>query len=385
MAFNINKRQAAPTDGEGEGSSTTPDSTKPSNVVATQSWVRHLLDKFREWRISFMTGQLQVTGQTQTGTLQSGAILTNGITTNRLTILDENGKPMIVYIKDGKLVCEYKFEDIFLYPGNGVTIKSFFVLPDESMKTALSGTAKEVMNRFLPVQDPCFTMMNGNTCFKLCDSDGKHLRTPKTLLVTCGEDKKITALKVCDDGLNLIRRIELPENTGVNKLTINLPVITGEDEPTFPLLPSNNACANCPQCGKCSHGGNLPGFPDALPPFPPFVGGYPIPLNANLFNDDPISVNISCNCGEGNKPLMIEDLCCEGAEDYINVGGRIVELGTSREPVEVGADTETDPVEEGVQYVNFVTDTYSNIVLRRDDFERDRRQFLVFETRSVEG
>lgn len=127
MAFNTKNTRLAPPNGSTDGSTGDSNSgiseietIKHSNVVATQSWVGHVLDRIWNWTHKFRTGEIQVTGPLQAESIHATEIRANEIVANKLTLLDDNGKPVTLYVDEyGELKTQKTFEGVFIYPGNG--------------------------------------------------------------------------------------------------------------------------------------------------------------------------------------------------------------------------------------------------------------------------
>lgn len=104
MAFKIRKRQAAE---QVDGSTTsissenTTTSSSSSNVVATQSWVHNILKGFWDWTNFFATKQARISGALDAGTIKTPELQANDIYATKFTLLDGEGRPAIIYIKDG--------------------------------------------------------------------------------------------------------------------------------------------------------------------------------------------------------------------------------------------------------------------------------------------
>ena len=88
------------------------------HVVATQSWVKTMLNKFWDWTKYFATQTLQVAGGLHAGRIKTAELQTNDIYTSRFTLLDPFGRPALVYVDEkGNLRVQYDFQDVFVYSG----------------------------------------------------------------------------------------------------------------------------------------------------------------------------------------------------------------------------------------------------------------------------
>lgn len=166
---------------------------KPSNVVATQSWVFWVLKKFWDWTRFFATKTLHVAGGLNAGRVKTGELQAGDIYAKRIMLLDPEGNPAVLHINgEGKFQVDYEYKDAFFYPGvddTAVKIQSFVYRfgtePEVIARNFVGLTPFEIMLNFVPFESNCYREMNGKVCYKLCEADGVEERIDKTLLVTC--------------------------------------------------------------------------------------------------------------------------------------------------------------------------------------------------------
>ena len=182
-----------------------------SNVVATQSWVYRMMKGFWNWTRFFATQTLQVASEMYSKRIKTEELQGGDVYAKRLVLLDPKGKPAVVYIdENGDLQREYKFEDVFLYGGDGVDIKSYFYrIPGNIMANFVGLTPIETLMNFTPFQKIDDSVeFNGKTCPRLCEADGIDELVKETLLLKCPQTKKIVGLKVVDSDGELVKELD---------------------------------------------------------------------------------------------------------------------------------------------------------------------------------
>ena len=241
---------------------------------------------------------------------------------------------------------------MFVYPGTDLKVMEFqynpfYPLISENFK---GFTPHQILAKFHPLVDEEFVMVGGKTCYRLCDADGEGFVIPRTLLITCDETKTITGLKICDDQFNLIRSIQLPDNRSTRRLSINMPQIQNGSGWDIVELP--NVIIPDPLC----------------PPQPPKPGFLPInPLDPSIFDDVPPN----------------------GAENMFSSRDILFNAIPSNDIFDEDGENESTQVDssttqiQDVQFVDYRTDNYSNITLSKDDFEKNKKQFIMFEVERV--
>ena len=110
-------------------------------------------------------------------------------------------------------------------------------------------------------------------------------------------------------------------------------------------------------------------IPDPLyPPQPPKPGFLPInPLDPSIFDDVPPN-------GSENM-FSSRDILFDA-----NPSNDIFDEDGEKESTQV--DSSTTQIQD-VQFVDYRTDNYSNITLSKDDFEKNKKQFIMFEVERV--
>lgn len=327
------------------------------NVVATQSWVRNALRGIMAWATSFRTGSLQVEGQTQSQTIITNAVRTSEIQTESLVLVDRDGKAMKLYVgDDGKVAVEYAFENVYLYPSTGIDVRCLYYTNERTIVDEFNGlTPEQVFMKFVEYTDVKTTTYDEVECPRLCLADGEDKLVDRTLMFTCGQNKLMTGLQICDQDMNLLATIPVPEGKAVRRLTVNLPYFVDENEVnTFVELPKVSSCP----CG---------GDTIVLPHFPGRRPNPSLKLSADIFDDEVRLTNGGLDVG--TPAVTIEDCAC-GKPEQPHLATQ-----TTDEVLE------TDEI--GVRQGAYVTDAYSNLVLKRSDFKANKMQFLLVQTRDA--
>ena len=322
-------------------------SNKP-NVVATQSWVCKTLKGFWNWTKFFATQTMQVAGKLHAQSVSTQELKTNDAYATKLTLIDPNGRPGVVYINEqGELKIDYDFQDVFVYPGNGdLDVKRFVYRTEDMAKNFYGLTPYETFLNFVPFDSFQHCEFNERICYKLCQADGADELIDNTLLFTCSHVKRIAAVKVLDDDGELVSTFLLPSDVNVRMLTVNMPSFapSGSDESVKVKLFSGSSI---------SHENFMPFVPPFLkPPFHP----VPVPFFA-----PPKILHPSDDLFEDENPIK-DDIFDETP------------------PQPPTGEPEIPQQNYEVVYENYGTDTYYNIVLRRSNFTKNVKQYLVVET-----
>lgn len=224
MAFNFNKKRTLQIDSIDEKKETT------NGVIATQGWVSNVLNRVWAWTLWFRTTNLTVNHAMNCNKIFSNGISSDKVVAREITLIGRDGKPYNLFVDEsGELKAKYDFERVYVYPGNDVEIKEFKYDPTyPKVSDNFRGfTPHQIMSRFFKFVDEEFVIEDGIRCPMLCPADGNGIVVPHTLLITCNETKMITAVKICDEDFNLVKRLPLPEGKATRKLTINMPMISG--------------------------------------------------------------------------------------------------------------------------------------------------------------
>ena len=188
---------------------------KPSNVVATQSWVFGVLRKFWDWTRFFATKTLRVAGSVHAGRVVTNEVQTGDAYARKLMLIDPVGRPAVVYINElGELKVDYEFRDVFFYPGpddDEIKIKNFVYKfgtePEVIARNFVGLTPFEIMLNYVPFESNCHKELNNKVCYKICAADGGEERVDKTMLVTCPQTKKIVGVEVIDAAGEFVKYI----------------------------------------------------------------------------------------------------------------------------------------------------------------------------------
>lgn len=378
MAFDTMK-QRLPDQEQEEDENTTTERPHYGNTVATQSWVGHVLDRIWAWTYSFKTKRLQVDGPISSGNLTTNGVQTNFLTADHITLVNSNGQAMRLYVdENGALKTEFDFKNLFLYPGSGeYMVRKYSYDPQMSAyENFMQVTPRQLLKNFHKYEDDVkMTTYDGKTCYKLYDADGKDEIIPKTLLITCDYTKKISKLVILNDKLEETKTI--PLTTPVRNVTINMPCFNVDGMNVYPVVPKvcyTNSKAHCsvPLIPGVPPPFPMPPFPGYIDPCPPHFTS-PYPLSPSLF-DDPEDVSgtifwiedddCKCKFGSTNEDEPLDGLVEVTAPDP-----------SDEQVLSSGNSTSPEP-----QHMNFTTNTYTNVVLKRSDFDTNQVQYLKIET-----
>lgn len=357
-----------------------PPSILKSNVVATQSWVYRTLKGFWNWTKFFATQTLQVAGRMYAKKIKTLELQGDDIYAKRLVLLDPKGKPAIVWIdENGDLQREYKYEDVYLYLQDGVEVKSYVYRFPEIITNFYGLTPIETYINFIPYQSNDTKELNGNTCPRLCEADEADEIIKETLLLRCNETQRIVGLKVLDSDGELLKRLDFtpPDGVNVRRITVNMPCFKPaegqEGETSYVVLPGEI------MDGNSQFRPFVPPFlkppmppPQFCPPTPPVVPPVVKPivvppnLSPDLFDDKHID--------------ELEDaswLFSDGNSGFNNIG-------TEQEGEE---ETPNQPfyIQPGYQvaYEPYHANTYSNVIVKRSDFDKNKEQYLALDLENV--
>lgn len=379
MAFNIrktNKRLPAfgnQTDiGQNEESSSEsglidvePGLEEKSNVVATQSWVFRVLKKFWNWTKFFATESLQVAGGLNAGRVKTNELQTNDAYATRLTLVDPNGRPGVIYINSlGELKIDYDFQNVFVYPGAGdLEVKNFvyrYGTDDEHIATNFVGlTPYELMLNFVDFGSNETKRFNEKTCFRLCTADGKDELVDKTLLFKCKQTKKIVSVKVLDGDGQMVGEplLEIPDDRNFRTLTINMPSFKENESGQIQYVPMV---------------GDFPAIGNGA--FQPFVPPFLLPPKPHFFvpPTKPITVPQEAMQAALSNDIFDEQEVAVGDNIFGNLGQDSDSSGLDK-PISINSGYE-------VLFNTYSTSTYVNLVLKQSDFQKNKEQFLVVET-----
>lgn len=358
MAFKTKKRLPAQDTGNETDSTTSSigGNNTSSNVVATQSWVVNALKRFWDWTRFFATEQLKVAGSINSGRVKTCELETNDLYAHRFMLLDDDGRPAVITLKNGILDVDYDFQDVFMYSGELPVFNYVWRFPDSTIDNFIGLTPYETYVNFIPFTSNENAEMEGKTCPRLCSADGKdELASKFPLLVKCPRTRRIARLEVLDEDGELVKSIEIPETEGspTRILTINMPCFkrTDDDSVEYVCLPSSGTIE------EFNNNGVIPPF---LKPTDcecgchhPFVPPAPETLSPDIFDDTPI---------QDQEPLF--DDVPDGGNGWMDFD-----------------ETTKDQYE--TSYENYATRTYSNVVLKKSDFNLNQKQFLSIVTETV--
>ena len=379
MAFDVKKINKAKNRDADEDNIQTVDSETATtnqigkNKVATHSWVYNALKPFWNWTNFFVTKTLKVDEGAKIGSINTGEVQTNDLYTKRIYLVGKDGKTMAIYLdEEGNLVRDYDYEDVFLYPTDGVSIRRFVYrygndpcsIPTDAKAVArnfVGLTPYEILMNFVNYVSNGYTEYGGKTCFKLCEADGKEELVRKTLLFTAPTNHKITRVTCFDresDEPTLI--YEVPSDKTFKRMTVNMPTFNPEvGDAAHVLLPGE-----FPAIGGDAYIPFMPPFlkptkPDGfLPPVPPFAPPPPWPTypTNDIFDDD-------------ESPVTDEDLYQDSSSSDQET--------TPSQPFDAGTNFT-------VSYEDYETNTYFNLALNKNKFAANKEQFLKVETQAVD-
>lgn len=352
-----------------------PPHNKNLNVVATQSWVYRTLKGFWNWTRFFATQSLQVAGGMYAKRVKTGELQGDEIYAKKLVLIDPNGKPAVVYIDElGNLQRQYKYEDVFMYAPKGIDVKSYVYRFPNIISNFAGLTPIETMLNFIPYQTNDTKEFNGVNCPRICEADGGDELLKETFLIKCQETKKIVGLKVVDSDGELVKQLDFapPEGKIVRRLTINMPCFAPtsglDDETCYVVLP----------------GDILDGYGQFKPFVPPFLKP-PVPPPPFFPPTPPVvPPHVRPTVPPNLSPDLFDDQEIEDGDDlFADIGNEFADLGnedsepsedeTPNQPLYIGPDYQ-------VIYENYHRNTYSNVVLKRNDFDTNKEQYLMVET-----
>ena len=349
MAFKTKKRQAAPDSGEQEVDTETQETTQTTNgknVVATQFWVANVLKRFWNWTKFFATQQLRVAGPMHAERVKTLELETNDLYTHRFTILDDDGRPAVITIKNGVLDVNYDFRDVFLYTGELAPLKYVWRFPESAISNFIGLTPYETYVNFVPFESNETATLEGKEWPRLCSANGKDaLCCESPILVKCPRTQKITGLEILDETGELVRSVEITPIQGepTRILTINMPCFKKGDETQYVCLPSSGTIE------EFNNNGVLPPF---LRP-----------------------IDCECGCHHPVRPCPAETLSPDIFDD-----GQIDDSDHLFDDDDSGNGwmdfDESTKDEYEVAYEAYATNTYSNVILKNSDFNTNEKQFL---------
>ena len=389
MAFNIKKKQPAPDTGNNDDSDIIdelpPDDSEQtgndgesdnldfpedwgidestigkSNVVATQSWVFRLVRTLWNWTKFFATKALRVAGPIHAQRVKTVELEADNAFASRFTLLDSDGRPALLYIKNGKLQVDYDYRNAFIYPcglpGNSnIEVRKFIYRFPDVASNFFGLTPYETLLNFVPYESQEYREYNEKKCYKLCPASGDDKVVDQTLLVTCNQLKKIVGVKILDENGNMHKIKLLPDTGTYRKLTINMPCFksTTNEETAYVTLPKNAILS-----GPTNSAQQTQHF---LPPFlnPPGCPFMPPPGN----------------------PMNMQQLQNDLFSDVDYETNPFDDLGEQDEQQEVQEETIQPGYE--VRYQDYSTNTYCNLTLKENDFEPNKEQFLVIMTQDA--
>lgn len=109
--------------------------------------------------------------------------------------------------------------------------------------------------------------------------------------------------------------------------------------------------------------------PAPFPPQPPQPGFLPVrPLDPSIFDDIPPNES---------------DMFARNNDVAFNAPAPMNDIFDT-EDVKTDEETPTTPTEvEDVRFVDYHTDNYSNVILSKSDFEKNKKQFIMFNVEKV--
>ena len=106
--------------------------------------------------------------------------------------------------------------------------------------------------------------------------------------------------------------------------------------------------------------------PAPFPPQPPKPGFLPVrPLDPSIFDDIP-----------PNEQDMF------ARKNYVSLNAP-APTNDIFDTEDVNTDEETPTEVEDVRFVDYRTDNYSNVILSKSDFEKNKKQFIMFNVEKV--
>lgn len=337
-----------------------------SNVVATQSWVFRVLKKFWGWTKFFATESMQVAGGIHAGRVKTCELQTNEAYATKLTLVDPNGRPGVIYINEqGELKIDYDFQNVYVYPGTGdLEIKSFvyrYGTDNEHIASNFVGlTPYELMLNFVDFGSNDYKTFNDQSCFKLCSADGKDELVDKTLLFKCPQTKKIVSVKIVDVDGQMVGEplMEIPDDRNFRTLTINMPSFRDLESGKTQYV---TLVGDYPTLGNGAFKPFIPPF--LLPPKPHF---FVPPTKPITVPEEAMQASLSNDIFDDQEVTVGDDI-------FENLGKEETDEQDFDEPISLTSGYE-------VLFNSYSTGTYVNLALRQNDFEKNKEQYLVVET-----
>lgn len=251
---------------------------------------------------------------------------------------------------------DYDFHNAYLYPVDGVdTLRYVYRYPD-MMDNFIKLTPYETYINFIPFDSNEKATLNDRVCPRICQTDGKVVPIyPYPMLMKCPLTKRISKVQIMDEDGNFMKEMEVPSTAKGNPtrlLTINMPCFKEDttQEMVYVVLPS---AASIDAYTKNSV-------------VPPFL--RPAPPNG-------------CGCCPPKPPHHMADDCLFWSDDtFEDDDGLFVDGkddGNGLLDFDKGDKTFTEI------YEDYVTDTYVNVTLTRDDLATNKKQFLKVVTEDV--
>lgn len=254
---------------------------------------------------------------------------------------------------------EYDFKEVFFYPGAGdAKIWRFVYRYKDVARNFIGLTPLETVLNFVPFESNCHKELNDKVCYRVCTADGEDEVVDKTLLVTCPQTKRIVGLEVLDSDGEHLNYIVDPQEMGQNdvfrKMTINMPSFKAPEAEQYDhiVLPGDFPSI-------CSNVGKPFVPPYLLPMLPPMM----VPPVKPIVPPDHLPPALENDIFDDNQSIAISDYFDHlGEEEQVPP-----EQETQPQPVAANYD---------VSYDNYSCDTYFNVKLSRDMFEKNKEQYL---------
>lgn len=298
MAFDIQKNKRLANDGIEEVDSDNTETTinlvneaSKSNVIATQSWVSRILKMFCHWTRLFHTDVLHAKTEVDTTTLNANTANLGEIYANSIVLTNEDGGMVRIKVgKDGKIDIEETLCDVFVYPNECLVREYLYRSPDVVANFA-GLTPYQTLLNFVPFVGYKRSEFNGQTCYLLCEADGKDEFINKTLLFNVPPDKVVKKVTVLDVNGEWVKDYTVPIEDGIRQLTINLPRFYNTETQEMRQV-------RLPEPSPIWTGRGSEVFPMPVPPPPPSCTGFvpgrdaePIPntseeLGVDIYNED---------------------------------------------------------------------------------------------------
>lgn len=230
MAFDIQKNKRLANDGIEEVDSDNNETTlnlveeaSKSNVIATQAWVSKLLKRFCCWTRLFHTDVLHATSEVVTANVKAREAHLGDIYANSIVLTNEDGGMVRIKVgKDGKIDIEETLCDVFVYPGDCL-VREYLYRSEDVVKNFAGLTPYQTLLNFVPFVGWKKSEFNGQTCYILCEADGKDEFVGRTLLFSIPPDKVARRVVVLDANGEEVKYYSIPYEDNIRQLTINLP------------------------------------------------------------------------------------------------------------------------------------------------------------------